>query len=106
MKFLSLVLFIPAALGFAFHPHDSGHLHLGNPTGHITKIANIPTYVTGSAKSKNTILYLTDVFGYKFPNNQLLADEFAAAGNLVIMPDYLQGDPVPFPIPADYDFDA
>jgi len=46
-------------------------------------------------KSKaKTILFVADIFGYTLPNARLLADEFAHAGFYVVVPDFLQGDPV------------
>lgn len=48
-------------------------------------------------------LFLTDVIGHKFPNAQLLADQYAAAGYYVIMPDLFTADPVPLNPPEGYD---
>jgi len=38
---------------------------------------------------------LPDVFGHQLDNSQLLADDFAANGLKTIIPDYLNGDPIP-----------
>ncbi|KZW03094.1 alpha/beta-hydrolase [Exidia glandulosa HHB12029] len=69
----------------------------GTPTGRIEKIGGVDTYVAlpqGDYPKDKAILYLTDIFGIKFPNNQLLADDFARNGFQVYMPDYLHDDPV------------
>ena len=93
-----------AAANVDFHPSFSGYLHHGTSLGHLTTIANISTYITGSARSRNTILYLTDIFGHNLTNAHLLADKLASAGNLVVVPDLFNGDPIPFPLTADFDF--
>jgi dienelactone hydrolase len=41
------------------------------------------------------VLFLSDVFGYKFVNCHILADTYAAAGFAVYVPDILNGDPIP-----------
>ncbi|EJD49423.1 alpha/beta-hydrolase [Auricularia subglabra TFB-10046 SS5] len=71
--------------------------HEGTPTGKIEKIGGVDTYVAlpeGDYPKDKALLFLTDVFGYKFPNNQLLADDFARNGFQVYMPDYLNDDPI------------
>lgn len=49
------------------------------------------------------MLILTDVIGHKFINAQLIADQFAANGYFVVMPDQFHGDPIPLNRPADFD---
>lgn len=83
--------------------HESGHLHHGRPLGKIIPINGIPTYITGAPRSSNIILFLTDIFGLPLTNTKLLADEFGAADNLVLVPDLFDGDPVPFPSPEGFD---
>ncbi|EJD49375.1 alpha/beta-hydrolase [Auricularia subglabra TFB-10046 SS5] len=71
--------------------------HEGTPTGKIENIGGVDTYVAlpeGDYPKDKALLFLPNVFGYKFPNNQLLADDFARNGFQVYMPDYLNNDPV------------
>ena len=53
-----------------------------------------------------TILILTDVIGHLFVNAQLVADQFAANGYHVCMPDLFHGDPIPLNRPKDFDLMA
>ncbi|KZW03091.1 alpha/beta-hydrolase [Exidia glandulosa HHB12029] len=71
--------------------------HEGTPTGKIEQIGGVETYVAlpeGDYPKDKALLLLTDVFGIKFPNNQLLADDFARNGFAVYIPDYLNGDAI------------
>ena len=43
------------------------------------------------------------MIGHKFINAQLIADQFAANGYFVMMPDLFHGDPIPLNRPADFD---
>jgi dienelactone hydrolase len=44
------------------------------------------------------------VFGHRFINPQLIADQLAANGYFAVMPDVFHGDAVPLDKPADFDF--
>lgn len=46
------------------------------------------------------------MIGHSFINAQLIADQFAANGFLVAMPDLFHGDPLPLNRPSDFDFNA
>jgi len=73
-----------------------GVRHDGTPKGTIEKINGFEVYVTLPEKEyakEKAILFLTDAFGMRFENNQLLADDFAANGFAVYMPDYLENNP-------------
>lgn len=46
------------------------------------------------------------MIGHEFINAQLIADQFAANGYFVVMPDLFQGDPVKLNRPEDFDIMA
>ncbi|MEW5310000.1 MAG: hypothetical protein WDW38_001836 [Sanguina aurantia] len=68
----------------------------GVPSGSYIKIAKVDAYIA-KPKSPNgsAIVICTDVFGYKFKNTQVIADKFAEAGFLTIVPDQFAGKPLP-----------
>ncbi|KAI7557383.1 hypothetical protein KC343_g16469 [Hortaea werneckii] len=59
-----------------------------------------------SKSTENAILILPDVIGHQFINAQLIADQFAANGYFVVMPDLFEGDPVPLNPPEGFDLMA
>ncbi|KAI8561433.1 hypothetical protein RHMOL_Rhmol04G0339200 [Rhododendron molle] len=61
--------------------------------GHVEEFGGLKTYISGPSDSKLAILLVSDVFGYEAPNLRKLADKCAAAGYLVVVPDFLHGDP-------------
>ncbi|KDP40091.1 hypothetical protein JCGZ_02089 [Jatropha curcas] len=62
--------------------------------GTVQELGGLKTYVTGPPDSKLAILLVCDAFGYETPNLRKLADKVAAAaGFLVVVPDFLYGDP-------------
>jgi hypothetical protein len=70
-----------------------GTIHTGLPSGTISEIAGVQTYVATPPAGKangNIVLYFPDVFGL-FTNGQLIMDGFAEAGYLVFGPDYFRG---------------
>ena len=59
----------------------------GKPTGSEGTLANNKTYITGSNKDV-AVLYVHDVFGWKFSNARILADHFAEESNATVyVPD-------------------
>ncbi|KAL8918620.1 MAG: hypothetical protein Q9172_005336 [Xanthocarpia lactea] len=75
----------------------SGALHEGKPTGRVDKIGGLDTYIAepkGGSKTKS-IVFISDIFGWEFPNTRLLADEYALAGFYTYVPDFHQGDSLP-----------
>uniref|UniRef100_A0A093VEC5 Protein AIM2 n=1 Tax=Talaromyces marneffei PM1 TaxID=1077442 RepID=A0A093VEC5_TALMA len=74
-----------------------GVKHEGQPVGSLSTVKDFEVY-TSYPENKSTnyaVLILTDVIGHKFNNAQLIADQFAANGYFVFMPDLFHGDPVP-----------
>ena len=70
----------------------TGFVHTdGTPKGTEIKVANINAYATGDEASKRIIVIGADVFGWKVVNTRLLADEYAAKGVRVIVPDFFGG---------------
>lgn len=72
----------------------SGHLHSGNPQGSEQTIGGLPTYVAASkdGSKDKTVVFITDIFGYKLNNVRILADEYAQQGFRVLIPDLFDGD--------------
>lgn len=80
-----------------------GVIHKGDAKGELTQYAGVRTYIAypPSKSTEKVILFLTDVLGF-YNNSKLLADEFAANGYLVVMPDILDNDPVPRVYPEGF----
>ena len=72
----------------------TGHLHEGTPKGRVETLNGLSTYVSPpkDGSKKKALLFVVDVFGYELNNSRLLADEYAANGYYVYMPDFLQGE--------------
>lgn len=67
--------------------------HEGTPVGKYEEFGGVDSYITGADNSESrSIVILTDVFGYKYNNTLLIADEFAKAGYRVYVPDILLGN--------------
>ncbi|KAJ5594994.1 uncharacterized protein N7459_001202 [Penicillium hispanicum] len=81
-----------------------GSLHDGEAKGEIKDIGNISTYFAypENKSTENAILILTDVIGHRLINAQLIADQFAAKGYFVVMPDLFNGDTVPINRPEGF----
>ncbi|ANB12887.1 protein AIM2 [Sugiyamaella lignohabitans] len=66
----------------------------GEASGKTVDFGGIASYIVGDQSSKNVLLFLPDVFGHEFINSQLLADQYAEAGYLVVLPDIFKGDTI------------
>ncbi|KIM88132.1 hypothetical protein PILCRDRAFT_814036 [Piloderma croceum F 1598] len=72
-----------------------GVRHEGNPEGQFYKISGIECYIAtpkGDYAKEKVIIHLTDVFGPRLVNAQLVADGFASNGFKVVVPDLFDGD--------------
>jgi dienelactone hydrolase len=71
----------------------SGTLHAGTPSGTITTLHGLPTYIASpSGPPKGTIIILPDAFGWSFNNSRILADAYASKGAFrVLLPDIMGG---------------
>jgi dienelactone hydrolase len=75
----------------------SGSVHSGNPSGREDTIGGLDSYIAepSSKSTSKTIVFITDIFGWKFKNVRLLADNYAKAGFYCYIPDLHQGDSLP-----------
>jgi len=75
----------------------SGTLQTGTPKGHEEVINGLNVYVSPSPdnSTRRSIIFISDIFGYKLNNTRLLADQYAAAGFFVYLPDFFNGDALP-----------
>ncbi|KAJ4831168.1 hypothetical protein Tsubulata_025740 [Turnera subulata] len=64
----------------------------GYGDGSVIELGGITTYITGSSSpSSPAILLASDAYGYEAPKLRKLADNVAAAGFYVVVPDLLRG---------------
>ncbi|KAF2123945.1 alpha/beta-hydrolase [Dothidotthia symphoricarpi CBS 119687] len=84
----------------------TGVKHEGTPKGEVKRIDGVRTYFTypENGATQNAILIMPDVLGIDFLNVQLIADQFAANGYLTVIPDYFNGNVMPFNPPKEFDF--
>ena len=54
-------------------------------------LAGLQVYATGDEASSRVIVFGVDVFGWRFVNSRLLADEYASRGFRVLIPDLFAG---------------
>ncbi|KAF2090640.1 dienelactone hydrolase family protein-like protein [Saccharata proteae CBS 121410] len=75
----------------------SGTIQNGTPKGSVREIGGLNTYISepSDGSKAKSIIFIVDIFGYEFPNVRLLADNYAAAGFYVYIPDVHQGDSLP-----------
>jgi dienelactone hydrolase len=77
----------------------SGSLHTGTPTGSVSQLHGLPVYIASPPSNKSpkgVVVILPDIFGWTLPNTRILADNFAAKGDFLIMlPDFMNGNVFP-----------
>jgi len=75
----------------------SGSVHSGEPSGREDTIGGVATYVAepSDKSTAKTVVFVVDIFGWKFKNVRLLADNYAKAGFYCYIPDVLEGDSLP-----------
>lgn len=73
----------------------TGFVKGGTPTGTVTTIHGLPTYVARpEGTPKALIIIIPDIFGWEMNNARLLADLYAQKGGyLVYLPDFMNGKP-------------
>lgn len=82
-----------------------GVKHEGTATGEVKTVGGVRTYVSypKDKSTQNAIIIFTDVMGIDLINVQLIADQFAANGYFVAIPDLFNGNVVALNPPADFD---
>jgi dienelactone hydrolase len=77
----------------------SGYLNdSATPTGREEVVNGLQCYIAENKEKckTKTIIFIPDIFGYKTPNVRLLADEYAKAGFYAYVPDFYNGDALPY----------
>ncbi|KAL3151298.1 hypothetical protein ABBQ38_013136 [Trebouxia sp. C0009 RCD-2024] len=70
-----------------------GTVHQGELKGKQLELGPLTTYVTGDeSPGGRAVLIIPDVYGFNIPNTRLYADQLAAEGMLVLLPDIFHGD--------------
>lgn len=70
----------------------SGSLHAGTPTGKVGKVHGLDCYTAEAPNEspKGFVVIVPDAFGWTFPNNRILADEYAKKGNFTVVREPLR----------------
>ncbi|KAJ2975390.1 hypothetical protein NUW58_g8369 [Xylaria curta] len=77
----------------------------GTPTGKEVKLTNIDSYVAGDNKDA-AVLFIHDLFGWKYGNIRLLADHYAREANVTVyVPDFFGGWVVDYKLVEEGQFD-
>ncbi|KAG7666361.1 uncharacterized protein J8A68_000106 [[Candida] subhashii] len=82
----------------ASHPPSTcclkASFHEGTPIGKHQELFGVDTYVVG--ESDKVIVIMTDIYGNRFNNIMLIADEFSRKGYKVLIPDILLNDAIEY----------
>ena len=72
-----------------------GVLNTGTPVGRVETLFDFPTYISdppNGTESKATVVIFPDAFGWEFPNNRVLADNYAKRLQMrVLLPEMMDG---------------
>ncbi|TVU19301.1 hypothetical protein EJB05_35442, partial [Eragrostis curvula] len=84
-------------------PSSSRHPCLDNPpdmtatgaeAGHVVEdYYGLDAYLTGSHGASRAVILASDYYGFQAPKLRKIADQVAAVGYFVVVPDLLRGDP-------------
>jgi dienelactone hydrolase len=68
------------------------------PVGKEEIVSGLPCYISEpeDGSRAKTVIFVSDIFGYKTPNVRLLADEYAKGGFYAYVPDFYGGDALPY----------
>ena len=72
---------------------SSSPAHLSSPAGREVKLGGVDCYSVNE-QSKAVVIYSSDIFGWRFANNRQNANQIAAAGFHVVIPDMFDGKAV------------
>lgn len=90
-------LCLPAAFARKELPCDKGFVHQGAVTGAEVKFGDLDAYIAYPKKVNGrkypTVVFISDIFGWKLPNARQWVDKMAGLGFLTVMPDFFRGDP-------------
>ena len=80
----------------ATDPCCEGKLHPGKPTGSEETLYDLPTYIANppdGAQPRALIVILPDAFGWRLPNNRLLADRYSERLPVrTLLPELMDGE--------------
>lgn len=86
------LLSIPEMSGITCSDCLTGFVKGGTPTGTVTTVHGLPTYITRPSQEapNGVIILLPDIFGWEMSNARLLADTYAKQGGyLVYLPNFM-----------------
>ena len=93
--FLPQLSIVPLETGGLKQCCALGSLHAGVPSGKEDDMYGLNTYIaepTGILQPKGIVVVIPDIFGWKFPNNRVLADDMSKKGPFIVMlPDLMDG---------------
>ena len=72
-----------------------GQVHQGATKGSVSKLCGLDTYVSeppNGRAPRGIVVIIPDAFGWDFPNNRILADNYVEKGDFrVYLPDFMNG---------------